>query len=330
LKWSATLDAAPIAPPLVTDGRVVVALRSGAVSARLLADGKDLWTIKLAVDQPLAADADRIFGVTGETLHALNSADGSTVWSVPIGKPSAPVLARGGWIIVASAGSLTALRADDGVNVWTQPTGEVTERPAIDGDGLYVPIAEGRLLALDLKTGNRRWELWLGGSPTEPLAYADHVYLGSDAKRFVCLHASSGREDWVWEIGTRIIGPASADESRVYFTAMDNIVRAVSRGNGGQRWKYPLAYRPTRGPALMGGQVAVPGITTELIGIDVSSGKPSGKLTLPAQLAIGPSFVAPSGPDAPPAVVSVTGGLTTQWMLSVSMPAPDEAPAAAK
>jgi outer membrane protein assembly factor BamB len=327
VKWSTTLDAAPVVPPIVAEGRIVLALRSGALSARQLSDGTELWTIKLAVDQTIAADADTIFVVTAGTLHALNAADGSTLWTAEVGKPSAPILARGGWVIAASGGSVTALRGADGEKIWTHATGLVSERPAIDGDRLYLPIAEGRLLALDLKTGNTHWDQPVGGSPTEPLAYGDRIYLGSDTKRFMCLRAASGREDWHHEVGIRIIGPAAADEGQVYFTAMDNILRALSRGNGGQRWRFPLTYRPSKGPVVMGGQVGVPGITVELTGVNAMSGRPTGKLTLPAQLAIGPSFVAPIGTDGLPAVVSITGGLTPQWTLSVSVPPPDEPPA---
>ena len=326
VKWSVIVDAAPVTPPLVAEGRVILALRSGTLSARLLADGTEAWTVKLAVDQPPAAEDDKIFVVAGETLHALNAADGSSAWKAEVRKPSAPILARGGWVIVAGGGSVTALRAADGETIWSKSTGAISERPAIDGDGLYLPIAEGRLIALDLKTGNVRWDLKVGASPTEPLAYGDRVYFGSDSKRFVSVKASSGREEWGWEVGTRIIGPAAADESRVYFTAMDNILRALSRGNGGRRWAYPLAYRPTRGPVVIGGQVGVPGITTELPGLDAASGKATGKLTLPVLLAIGPSFVPPSGLDGVPAVVTISGGLTNQWTVAVSMP--EAAPAA--
>ena len=65
-----------------------------------------------------------------------------------------------------------------------QGTGAISERPAIDGDGLYLPLAEGRLIALDLKTGKDRWDRKVGASPTEPLVYGDRVYFGSDSKRF--------------------------------------------------------------------------------------------------------------------------------------------------
>jgi outer membrane protein assembly factor BamB len=147
----------------------------------------------------------------------------------------------------------------------------------------------------------------------------------------MCLKAASGREEWGVDVGTRIIGPAAADESRVYYTAMDNIVRAVSRGNGNRRWAFPLAYRPTRGPVVMGSQVAVPGITTELPGINAETGKTTGKLTFAAQLATGPTLIAPGAADDLPAVVSVSGGNTGQWTVSAAVPPPDEpAPAVPK
>ena len=192
VKWSVIVDAAPVAPPLVAESRVILALRSGTLSARLLTDGTEAWTVKLAVDQPLAAEDDKIFVVAGETLHALNAADGSSAWKAEVGKPSAPILARGGWVIVAGGGSVTALRAADGETIWSKSTGAISERPAIDGDGLYLPIAEGRLIALDLKTGNVRWDLEVGASPTEPLAYGDRVYFGSDSKRFVSAESVVG------------------------------------------------------------------------------------------------------------------------------------------
>jgi len=327
-KWSATIDAAPIAPPVVADGRVLLALRSGVLVARKVADGADLWTAKLPIDQPIAADDGRVFVVTGERLHALSGDAGTPLWEAAIGQPSAPIIARGGWVIAASDGAVTAIRAADGERVWSKATGGVTERPAIDGDLVYLPLSEGRLAALDLKTGMLNWSQEVGPSPTEPLVYANRVYLGSDWKRFQCLDAATGDPLWNWNIGTRIIGPAAADTSRIYFTAMDNQLRALSRDTGGQRWKFPLAYRPTRGPVVLGPQVAVPGITNELPGVNVTTGKPTGKLTLPVQLAIGPAFVPPDGANGVPAVVAITGGLTNQWTLSLAVPAPDPPPAA--
>ena len=326
VKWSETLASAPVTPPLVVGDRVVVALQSGVLSSRIVADGREVWTAKLAVDQPVAADADRLFVFSGRSLHALNAADGVQVWTVDPGQPTAPVIARGGWVIVATGEGVLALRAADGATVWTKQPGAVSARPAIEGSTLYLPLTEGRLLAMDLATGALLWERSVGVAPSEPLALTDRVCLGSDSRQFICLDATSGADVWRWPIGTRVIGPAAADESRIYFVAMDNFLRAVSRGSGNQRWKNGLAYRPTHGPVVMGGQVAVPGITGELIGFAASTGKSTGKLALSEKVAVDPAFVPPEQAGGIPMVVTITGGLTTTWTLSAAVPAVEKPP----
>jgi outer membrane protein assembly factor BamB len=326
LKWSETLTSGPVAPPLVFDGRVIVALQSGVLSSRTVADGREVWTAKLAVDQPVAADAGRLFVFTGASIHALDASNGVPVWTVEVGQPTAPVIARGGWVIVASGDRVLALRAADGATVWTKPVGAISERPAIEGSALYLPLTDGRLLAMDLATGAPSWERMVGAAPTEPLALPDRVCLGSDARHFVCLDAGSGADVWRWAIGTRVIGPAAADDSRIYFVAMDNYLRAVSRGSGNQRWKQALSFRPTHGPAVMGRQVSVPGITGELIGFAATTGKVTGKLALTEKLAIDPALVAPDQADGVPTVVSITGGLSTTWTLSAAIPPVEKPP----
>jgi outer membrane protein assembly factor BamB len=327
--WSVTIDAGPLVPPLVSDGLVVLALQTGTVSARHLSNGTEAWHLELRVDQPMAADAGLIFAVSGQTLHALSAKHGTPAWTAEIGNATAPVVARGGWVIVASGDGIEALRGSDGARIWKRATGAISERAAIGGSVLYVPIEEGRLVALDLTTGNPLWDRKVGPNPTEPLAYDGRLYLGSAAKQFVCINAESGATEWSWNIGSRTIGAAAADASNVYLVAMDNLVRALRRTNGGQRWTYALVYRPTAGPVVLGDQVAVPGITSELTGLAASTGKPTGKLQLPEKLAVGPAFIPPVPPGGAAGVVSITGGLTTEWILAAWRPAGSSASAPA-
>ena len=78
---------------------------------------------------------------------------------------SAPLVARSGWVIAAlETGDVLALRGADGTEVWRQTLGAaVVTSPAIDGDRLYLPGADGMVRALDrqhrdrhLDTGARR------------------------------------------------------------------------------------------------------------------------------------------------------------------------------
>ena len=56
-KWSATVTAGPVTPPLVADGRILLALQSGVLASRQIDDGREIWSLKLAVDPPPIAPA---------------------------------------------------------------------------------------------------------------------------------------------------------------------------------------------------------------------------------------------------------------------------------
>ena len=53
---------------------------------------------------------------------------------------------------------------------------------------------------------------------------------------------------------------AAADGDVVYFASLDNVIRAVNRGNGNQRWLKPTGTRPVLPPRAFGGIVVLPGL----------------------------------------------------------------------
>ena len=195
--WSIDMPAQPLSSPVAAGDVIAIPLQSGEIAAWRLSDRTLAWTAKLPIQGPLASANDRIIVQTKDSIVALAAATGKPVWTVTAGSLTAPILARGGWVVVATAEELTALRLTDGAKVWGQSFGQIERRPSIEGDRLYVPIADGRLLALDLESGILRWTRQLGGPPTETLALADRVYLGAGSN-FFCLRTRDGVIDWRW------------------------------------------------------------------------------------------------------------------------------------
>ena len=131
-----------------------------------------------------------------------------------------------------------ALRADSGEELWRQQAaGDVRIAPTVDGDRLYIPTVEGRISARDLLTGAELWSRMLGGSPTDIVATGDRLYVGSKDNFFYSIDTANGRLRWRWRAGADVVGAAVLDESRVYFAALDNLLRALDRYSGVQRWK---------------------------------------------------------------------------------------------
>jgi outer membrane protein assembly factor BamB len=317
--WSVAVPAPPAFPPVVVHQVIVVPLRTGAIAAYALSDGKEMWKSDIAAEQALAGADGRVFVAAGEALHALDAATGAAVWRRPAGgRVTAPPLAHGGWIIAAVGGQLAAFRASDGSEVWRKAVGPVEFRPALDGDLLVVPVIEGRVLALNVENGEQRWSVELGAVPTEPTAVGDRVYVGTALKRFLTIDARSGYIESTWRVGGIPRGRAAVDSRHVYVTALDNQLYVIDRKRSGLRWKKGLLYRPTAGPDLVAGTVLVPGYVHAVPLFVARSGDPVGEMTFPTRLATQPVFT--QAADGRLLAIGITGSDDNKLTMTVLGP----------
>jgi outer membrane protein assembly factor BamB len=315
--WSVTTAAAPSGAPILSGRTLVVPLTSGVVTAYRMADGSSMWSTPLAADKPLAADEERVYVSAGGAIHALALPTGTGAWRVDTGGPlTAAPLAHGGWLIAAAAGELLAIRASDGHVVWRRKLGPIEFAPSLDGDLLVVSLVAGRVMALDIRDGSDRWQQELGAEPGEPFVIGGRVYFGTKDKLFYTLKASSGRVESHMPIGAEVRGRAVVDDRHVYFASMDNLVRAVRRGDGSLSWHQGLPYRPAAGPVLLASVVVVPGqIEVPLPAFMTSSGLSAGSLSFGAYLVALPLFTRLA--DGRAAMVGITGGLENKWTMTL-------------
>ena len=317
VRWSVPISANPAAPPVIDGDKVFVVLESGAVQAHRITDGTTAWKVDLRSEFPVAADGERVFVAAGEAIHALNAADGLEAWLAPAGNITIPPVAHAGWVIASTEKALTAYRASDGTKVWSREVGTQHVIPSIEANNLYVPLDDGRLLALDLQTGADGWVRRLTGPLSEVLALPERVYVRSGDKHLYCFRAGDGQREWRFLFGALVRGRPAADEQRIYVTAMDNTVRAYRRSNGELLWHPALPFRPTTGPELTDSVVIVSGSAAELRSFDVATEQPAGNITLEDSLAMPPAF-ARSGNAA--VMAALTGSLKSQWRLVLTGP----------
>jgi outer membrane protein assembly factor BamB len=311
------LPAGPLSAPVIADGLVSVALESGIVVAFRAADGVEAWRVDLAAEQPLAADGGMVLVAAAGAIHAVRADDHGTAWRVASGALTAPMLAREGWLIVSTAGELMALRIADGALVWKQPIEARAERAAIEGDRLYVPLADGRIRSLELDSGTERWVRRLGGAPTEVLAFADRVYVSAADRYFYALDARDGSILWPFRVGAGGRGRPAAQGTLVYTAALDNLLRAFDRNNGARRWDEGLPFRPIDGPVMAGRFLIVSGRATQLPSFDPITGAPGEKLVFGATLA---APIASTVIQGMPVVAAVTGDAAVGWTVTLFEP----------
>ena len=323
-KWTVDIPAPPVADGVpVSDGEhVYLALLTGQIIARASADGAEVWQRDLATERPLAADGGLLFVAGTDAVHALRGTDGALAWEAPVPPVTAPLLARGGWLIVLSGGKVIAFRGADGTLVWQRAIGAATVRPAMDGDRLYITETDGTVLALNVTSGNPLWEQRLHGPLTEPLAWFGYVYIGGGDRQFYCLRAKNGEIGWRWRIGAAFDVRSSADDARVYFVGLDNVLRALDRVTGVQQWQAGLKRRPVGGPVVMQDWLLVPSSSSpEIWAWTTSDGRAAGVVPTPADPSVEPEFVVSTTDGGQ--VYVVTGSLARVWQLTLVATAGD-------
>ncbi len=208
-------------------GRLYVSTGYAQVLALDPASGKVIW--RTGVGEPVRSGPTvtdgRIFVVTVENeLVALATDDGRRLWShngIPetaglVGSSSPAV--EGEVVVVGySSGELYALTVENGRVLWSDnlaatrsadavsALADIRGRPVIDRGRVFAVSHSGRMVSIDLRTGERNWEQDIG-SVHGPWVAGDYVYVLSNDNELVCLTRNDGKVRWVRQL------PAYEDE----------------------------------------------------------------------------------------------------------------------
>jgi outer membrane protein assembly factor BamB len=193
----------------------------GDVAALDASTGNVLWKVRPAGPMrgaPTVANG-QIYAITQDNqIFALNAEDGKTVWNEAgtlensgIFGVAAPSVAQGTVVAGFSSGELTAYRYENGRAVWqdalsrTNMTTAVASLSDIDADpviedGKVYAIGQGgRMVALDIITGQRLWELNIGGIST-PAVVGDWIFVVTDQAQLLCIARASGKVRWLSQL----------------------------------------------------------------------------------------------------------------------------------
>ena len=306
--WTLALNNQITVPPAYSDQNGFFALEQDRLAAYDLSRGSQKWLVAASPQTEMAVGDALLFVAEPRAVRALRILDGSTAWTAPLADPIAvPPVWDNGWLIVSTTGSeLFAFRAADGLLVWKQSLPSPAHgRAALAADRVYIPTDDGRIVALRVDTGAPVWERRLGGPGNGILALDDRIYVGSQDNFFYCLLAADGAIDWRWRTGADVIGQPVVDKQLVYFASLDNVLRALHRTSGVQRWRTSLPIRPSGGPVKAGDVLLVWGLTPSMPAYNPADGKPAGELSAGAEPAAAPHLFLPVA-GAVPVVVTVT------------------------
>ena len=326
-QWTLALNNALAGQPGFSGGRGYFPIEGGRLVAYDLAAGRQLWLVESEAVWPPVATDRLVFVTLPDAIVARSADDGKESWRLPIADRLAvgPV-ADSRWLVAATvSGTVLAVRVEDGGIAWQGDAGaRISAPPMLTPDRVYVPLEDRRVLALDAENGAVVWERRLGGAPTGILAHDDRIYVGSVDNFLYCLNAGRGDVAWRWRTGADVIGTPVVDGDRLYFVALDNILRSLDRHGGSQKWKRALPLRPRSGPLVAGATVVVGGLAPSVRAYATSTGAPAGELTFKTDLAAPPHVFLNGGVPMLVAITTdiVAGATVIGFIPAAGLPTP--------
>lgn len=203
------------------EGRLYATNGAGEVAALDAGTGAVIWRVRPG--GPLRGaptiGSDDLYVVSQDNqLFALNSANGETRWSgsgsielAGVFGAAAPAFDQGTVVAGYSSGELTAYRYENGRVVWqdalartsvstsVSSLSDIDADPVIDGGRVFAVGQGGRMVALELITGQRAWELNIAGIST-PWVVGDWIFVVTDQARLLAVSRSTGKIRWTSQL----------------------------------------------------------------------------------------------------------------------------------
>jgi len=305
-EWIATLDDLPSAAGAMDTERVYIPIQPEKLVALSRITGAKVWTRDIESMWPPVVVADVLYVIASDEIHALDAATGAERWRVPFdAKVAAPLTAAAGsrkpeevgsrhddlLIATFEKGLVVAYAMADGRMLWMRELGAASRfAPAIDGERAVFAVEDSRAVALRLADGRVDWEQKLDGMLNQPSFARDRIFIGSNTNFLFALDNDTGRIAWKWKTGGDVIGTAADTKGGAYYASLDNVVRAVNRGNGNQRWIKEIPTRPVLPPQVFGDGVkyeeivVLTGATSEIDAFAAKNGAASGMYMPPSDL----------------------------------------------
>ncbi len=266
--------------PAGDGNRIYAASRDGNVVALDPQSGRTIWRSELDVELsagPGVGEGLVVVGAAKGSLIAIDADSGEEMWRANItGETLArPAIDDDTVMVLTIDSRLRALSAFDGTNRWIveQSTPDLTMRgsaaPVVVGTSVIAGFDNGRLVAVNVASGDRMWESLLspptGRSDLERLSDIDglisvvgqDIYATGYQGNLASIAAESGQILWSREVSS--YEGVAADWNNLYTVDEEGVVIALTRRNGDETWRQNSLLR--REPT-----VPVPFQTTVVVG----------------------------------------------------------------
>jgi outer membrane protein assembly factor BamB len=257
-------------PPAIAYGRLYFSTNSGKLIAINAKTGKRAW--KYISHRCVAASP-----AVGTQQHG-------TIYAVFLNRP--PCNRK-----KASDGRIVAFAAGHGNIRWQKKIGPSESSPLLVGNRLYTGDWDGRVWALDARSGRTIWRSrQLGPIKGAIASAAGHLFVGSYDGHVYCFGAQKGRLIWKARSQSRLYGHARFYSSpavaygRVYIGGTDGKVYSFGAASGKLRWSHSTGGYVYASPAVWNQLVFVGSYSKKFFAFDAATGAQRWSFTADASI----------------------------------------------
>ncbi|CAN5460627.1 hypothetical protein BH09PSE4_BH09PSE4_18770 [soil metagenome] len=200
------------------DGKLYATDGLGDAVAMNASDGAILWRAKPGGPlrgSPTVANGQLYVLSQDNQIFALSQAEGKVLWTASASLETqgvfgvaAPAAAQGTVVAGFSSGELNAYRYENGRSVWqdslsrstistsVSSLADIDADPVIDQGRVYAVGQGGRMVALEIVSGQRLWEQNFAGIST-PWVAGEWLFVVTDDGKLICLSRANGKIRWI-------------------------------------------------------------------------------------------------------------------------------------
>lgn len=217
--------------------------------------------------------------LTGKTQSVLPSQP-KLLWVFQTGDniKSAPVVDKGKVVVGSTDGYVYCLGLNGNLN-WKYDTGNAIEAPAlILDDVVYIGNLDGNLFALDLITGEEKWQYKtdnqiIGSANWWKSNDKTYIMAGSYDFFLHCVDADNGKTVWKYESENYINGAPACSDGKIFLGGCDGFLHVVDVTTGVAGKKIDVATYVPGSPALEGNSVFLGDYDGRFFRVDIQNEK---------------------------------------------------------
>lgn len=204
-------------------------------------DGTEIWSVELrgTIETTPTVYCDTVLVSAGSAVHAIDRADGSTVWRTTLGLIPSPLALTGDTVVATALGTVYGLALRGGRQRWSfDGRGGAKHGLGIGKTRMFVTSTKGYVFGVGIKDGTEEWSATLDAPSRSMPSYADGaVFVTDNEGRIYRIDANSGRVDWRQRVADeRTPSPTVAESLVVVASGNGDRVTALDQAKGDVKW----------------------------------------------------------------------------------------------